>query len=276
MMKNIGILIFAILLTGANCQPASEKNDKQKLGFLALLYLSQYNNPDRPSVYFSSVRQFNLQVVYEENASPEIGNFILGGSSYWSVTEDNLKAIFADRGYTVGITVPNLANQMTSIPSQNKTTWTIPQILELANRYQTQRSDFQTARFFLVFVNGYLDNNGTPNTSVVGVNISGTPVTVIFKDVVRAFPSNQRPVAEQVTVVHEIGHALGLVNNGIPLSSSHQDTEHGKHCTNTTCGMYYEIEGRTSLNNFIQSYFSNSNKVVLKSECLDDIKNFKP
>ncbi|TGN19632.1 hypothetical protein [Leptospira idonii] len=267
----IPFLIFPI----SHCTVA-ETDNRKELGFYALLYLSDYNNPDKPSVYFSTVRQVELEIAYETGAEPEAGNFALGGSPYWSVTEDNLKAIFADRDYTVNVVIPTSSSEMKNIPKQNRSTWTVSQILDLASRYQSRRSDFQTARFFLVYVNGHLDNNGSPNTSVVGVNIGGTPVTVVFKDVVKDFAANMRPIAEQVTVVHELGHALGFVNNGIPLTSQHQDIPNGKHCTNTTCAMYHQIEGKTSLNNFAQSYFSTMSRVVIKSECLEDAKKYKP
>lgn len=259
----------------SNCQKEPERQN-DGLGILLLYYLRSYQNPDSPSVYFSTVRQLNLEVAYEPGAEPEIGNFVLGGSSYWSVTEDNLKAIFADRGYSVGFSIPSSLENMKSIPSQNKSLWSIADILALSAKYQSQKSDYTTARFFLVFVRGYYSDNGTASQSTIGVNISGTPVTVVFKDVVNISSTATRPIAEQVTVIHEIGHALGFVNGGIPLSSTHQDTANGKHCTNTKCAMYYQVESQNSIVNFVQSYINKTDKIVFQSECLDDAKNYKP
>ncbi|BDA77706.1 hypothetical protein LPTSP3_g06360 [Leptospira kobayashii] len=270
------IVILSLLISFfANCRKEPERKN-EGLGILLLYYLRNHQNPDSPSVYFSTVRQLNLEVAYEPGAEPEIGNFTLGGSSYWSVTEDNLKAIFADRGYSVGFSIPSSLSNMKSIPSQNRSLWSISDILALSAKYQSQKSDYATARFFLVLVHGYYNDNGTASQSTIGLNISGTPVTVVFKDVVDTFSTTTRPIAEQVTVIHEIGHALGFVNGGVPLSTMHQDTANGKHCSNTKCAMYYQVESQNSIVNFVQSYINKTDKIMFQSECLDDAKNYKP
>ncbi|PJZ69758.1 hypothetical protein CH373_11040 [Leptospira perolatii] len=237
--------------------------------------LLQILSPDKPSVYFSSVRNVFVSVYYETGAEPETSSILVGVSN-WQITIDNLNAAFSNRGYTVSVFVPTTLSEMTEITPENQATWTIPEILSLAAKYQTATSDYTNARFFLAFVKGYLDNNGSPNPNVVGVNISGTPVTIVFKDVVNSsFTLLQKPRAEQITVVHELGHALGMVNNGVPMVSSHQDVANGHHCSNSTCGMYYSVEGSTGLGTFTNAFDDNA-RVIFKNECLEDFRNFKP
>lgn len=48
---------------------------------------------------------------------------------------------------------------------------------------------------------------------------------------------------ETAILLHEIGHVLGLVENGAPLTSDHLDAEHSHHCSNPDCLMYWEYEG---------------------------------
>ncbi len=74
------------------------------------------------------------------------------------------------------------------------------------------------------------------------------PVIAMFKDVIASTNSLTNPntsrYVEQSTIVHEVAHAIGLVNNGISLTSAHQDSPHGAHCTNDRCVMYYTNEAR--------------------------------
>jgi hypothetical protein len=81
---------------------------------------------------------------------------------------------------------------------------------------------------------------------------------------------------EQATLVHEFGHAMGLVNNGVPLTSSHQDTQKGHHCINTNCVMYWQNEGVSDLKEFVQSYMTTGSLVMFGPECLKDASSYRP
>ena len=50
-------------------------------------------------------------------------------------------------------------------------------------------------------------------------------------------------IMETGVLEHETGHLLGLVNNGTPQVTTHEDATHAFHCTNRNCLMYYAIEG---------------------------------
>ncbi|HEY0356753.1 MAG TPA: hypothetical protein VGC29_11140, partial [Flavisolibacter sp.] len=41
---------------------------------------------------------------------------------------------------------------------------------------------------------------------------------------------------------HEVGHLLGLVDIGSPMQTPHKDADHGSHCNNNSCLMYYASE----------------------------------
>lgn len=271
-MKRLLFLLFALFAL-TNCY--EEPEEPIPYSTLLAAWLLTNPNPDSPEVYFSSVRNLDLQVVYETGAEPEVGN-LTSGDPYWSVTTDNLEAAFSERDYTVSVSVPTDLSGMTDIGVIGQSTWTISEILALSAAFKQGKSDYQTAKFFLAFVHGYLDNGGTPNTGVIGVNISGTPITIVFKDVIDAnFGSFQKPRGEQITVSHELGHALGLVNNGVPMVTNHQDTANGNHCTNSACGMYYTIGGASGLSTFLGS-FSDSSRVIFDEDCLTDFRSYKP
>jgi hypothetical protein len=50
-------------------------------------------------------------------------------------------------------------------------------------------------------------------------------------------------VAERNVWAHEIGHVIGLVDNGVPIQSAHRDAEHGAHDVSDACVMYWAYEG---------------------------------
>ncbi len=101
---------------------------------------------------------------------------------------------------------------------------------------------------------------------------------VMFKEVVAGSSAAAlvRKFVEQSTIVHEMGHAFGLVNNGVPMTTSHQDSAHGAHCTNQDCVMYYLNEGAGDLKTFVQNYLISGQTVMYGSECLNDTRSYKP
>lgn len=248
---------------------------------------------DLPSSFFSpAVSQFYVEVAYEvgptpaptgsssAGAEPYVGQTATG-YPYWSILEDNLKSATAQKTPQPTITVPKSLAEMRAIPNQNKLTWTPTEIYGFAEANRLHRSTPSTGSFFILFLTGYLDddsNPGSPNTNVIGVSLSGSTVIAIFKPVVRSSGNNAGLVpkyVEQSTMVHEIGHALGLVNNGIPMTTSHQDSSHGAHCNNPNCVMYWENEGVANLRNFIQQIISGGSTTIYGSECLNDINAYQ-
>jgi hypothetical protein len=222
----------------------------------------------------------SLEVVYETGEAPFVGTIPSNGKNYWDITKENLEALFAGRTTPVTVTVPTTLAEMTEIPAQAQATWTIEEILALAAAHRKTASTATTGSFFIVFVKGYLDNAGAADTNVIGVSLSGTTVIAIFKDVVESTGANPAgPIpkfVEQSTIVHEMGHALGLVNNGVPPAAAHQDEPHGKHCTNPNCVLYYLNEGKTDLAAFVVQFTTTSSLVMFGQECLDDVAAYQP
>ena len=74
---------------------------------------------------------------------------------------------------------------------------------------------------------------------ILGINLDGTPTIAIFKPVIESASNSrtEKALIEQSTIVHEIGHAIGLVNKGVRATTAHHDTANGAHCTNEGCVM---------------------------------------
>jgi hypothetical protein len=231
---------------------------------------------DIPTLY-STVSQINVNVFYEPDAEPYEGN-TQNGLAYWSMLEANIAALFESRSLIPNIYVPRTVREMTELPEQNKSSWTAQDVYNLAESVISGYSSSPKACFYVFFVNGYLSEDGKNVASVIGASITGTPIIVVFKDVVRSTGASPTLVkyVEQTTLVHEFGHAMGLVNSGVTLSSAHQDTAHGHHCSNNDCVMYWLNEGLSDLMAFVQQYMATNNPVMFGQECLDDAIKYNP
>ncbi|MEK2644651.1 hypothetical protein [Bdellovibrio sp. BCCA] len=230
-----------------------------------------------PNLYFKSTQKVVVEVYYEPGAEPYEGT-TLSGMNYWQILEDNLNSIFQYRSSPPVLVVPRALNQMTAIPSQNRTSWFGTDILNLSKQYRQTESTSNEAHFYLYFLKGNYNPGSGATASVIGVSLGGTPIIAIFKDVIQNSGNNPNgPVpkyVEQSTMVHEIGHALGFVNNGVPMVTPHQDTAHGAHTTNTNCVMYWQNEGASDLSSFVQHYITTGSTVMWGPEVLQDAQNF--
>lgn len=235
-------------------------------------------NPyENVSTYYSTVNKIVIEVLYEPGAEPYTGT-TAKGVNYWDLLQDNLQALFSSRPHNVTIEMPKTIEAMKKLSSQNKTVWKIEDLIKVATENRSSGSTQTTAYFTIVFVKGNsADANGNPDPSVIGFNVTGTPFIAIFKDVVTANAKDANSkFMEQSTLIHEMGHALGIVNNGVPMISSHQDTEHGKHCSNPDCVMYWLNEGPSELVKFVSKFLKTGNKVIFGSECLEDTAKYSP
>ena len=78
-------------------------------------------------------------------------------------------------------------------------------------------------------------------------------------------------VLEQSTLVHELGHAFGLVNDGVALTSAHEDAAHAHHCTNEKCVMNWSAERVGSAVAVAKAFLTSGTTVVYDASCLADL-----
>lgn len=75
-------------------------------------------------------------------------------------------------------------------------------------------------------------------------------------------------------LLHEAGHLLGLVDNGLPMVSPHRDPDesHGAHDANESCLMYYLYEGASIVDHLRDRILAGqSSDMTLDAACKDDI-----
>lgn len=252
------VYIFSFLVTLFACSDGGQKSNST-----AFDQATSQN-------YFRGVSQVRLQVYYEPGAEPYVGN-TPRGRPYWSLLADNLTIIFSYRSSGPAIEVPTELSEMTEVPAQDKATWSVNDVMALNESFRDGLPIADAAQFYIYFLNG----NAESGSSVIGFNISGTPVIAIFKEVIEASGGTVvRRFVEQSTLVHEMGHALGFVNSGVPVSQDHQDQEHGAHTINDDCVMYWLNEGASDLAQFVQRFISTGNTIMWGPEVLADAQAF--
>jgi predicted Zn-dependent protease len=231
-----------------------------------------FHQPPAAAVFSPDVRHVVLEVDYAEGAEPYTGS--AGAlTNLWSITSENLAALFA--GAPKDITVPSTLDVMQRIEAPDGP-YGSSDVLELAQKYRNVTSSGDTISFYVVFLNGVYSDKGVVDDTVLGAALAGTGVIAIFKPVIaaadRAFEPNSTRFTEQATLVHELGHSVGLVNVGLPMAQSHEDANHPSHCDNSRCVMYWANEAAAGLGDFLFGTVEAGNEVLFDAFCLADAK----
>lgn len=149
-------------------------------------------------------------------------------------------------------------------PSFGKPTVSIADITAYTDRNRTVYTDGNQLTLYILFADADYDTNG-----VIGVAYRNTALCVFEKTVqANSGGINQasRVKVETGVLLHEIGHLLGLTNNGTAMTTPHEDAAHKAHCNNSNCLMYYSIETTGLMNMF------NNSVPALDANCLADLK----
>lgn len=234
------------------------------------------DNYENLDYFYSNATSLRVDVAYEPGAEPYTNNGF-GSNNNFEFSLNNLNNLFAGRANPISVSTDMQLADMTQIPAQNKSSFTQDEILQLAKDYQSTLSSENQAVVFVIYLDGYFSLNGQEQTNVLGISV-GSFTVAIFKPVISAIPGggpfggDPKYQVEQAIVVHEVGHAVGLVDNGVSLQSDHLDEAHGKHCDNTNCVMYWANEGAGGASSLFGG--ASVTQLVFGQECLDDISNY--
>lgn len=141
-----------------------------------------------------------------------------------------------------------------SIPAASDKRYTFDEIAALEREHRDRHSGGEDAVLYVVYVAGG-SSEDTGQGKVLGAVYRGTSM-VIFKgnilDNAKSGLLSTRPEArfiERAVLVHEFGHAAGLVNLGAPMVTPHEDPNSRGHSTNRNSVMYYAVDNSASLFN---------------------------
>ncbi len=230
---------------------------------------------DLSKIYFQQSTTIEAEVWYQPTAEPYVQGTAVD-RDYWKILRSNLTALFQYRSTPPTVTVPNTLDGMHTLDAATQENWTADQIMALAAAHNSGATPAGTSRFYVYFLDGYFNKGQGSDKTILGVSLGGTNVLAMFKPVIRSTAQTEDgPVAkfvEQSTLVHELGHALGFVNNGVPMTTNYQDAEHGAHSNNKDCVMYWLNEGASDLKQFVQRYLTSDSTVMWGPEVLADAK----
>ncbi len=227
-------------------------------------------------IFYKEMSTLTLDIAYEPGAEPYTQT--ITGHPSWEFAEHNIESVFTTRPIALDAIVPTALSQMKSIPAQNKSSFKAAEIRSMASVYRSSEGTATDGNIFILFLNGYFYQNDSINQSVLGVHLTGTSIVAIFKPAINkgTLTLAIRHFTEQSVVVHELGHALGLVDNGTPVTSLHEDSAHPAHCNNQSCVMYWQNEFSLGLVSQVQNFRDGKKFIIFGPECVNDMRSYMP
>ena len=151
------------------------------------------------------------------------------------------------------------------LPSPGRATHTAAQVLSMQAQYRSAYTEGRTLALHLLYLDGEYD--GAPN--VLGIAYANTSMAIFAETIQQHTGGALEPsfaTVEGTVAQHEVGHLLGLVDNGSPMQSEHRDEPNGHHCDDPDCLMHFAV--RTT--DFIQNLFGGP-MPTLDADCVADL-----
>ena len=178
---------------------------------------------------------------------------------------DSLKAFFQQRLHKSSITL----KEPTEIPSGGQDRYSANDVraLEEQNRSTFTRGD-TLAAYFQIVDGKYEERN---LLGIAYYNTSNAFFGPSYEEASSGAGSPSRYQIEAASFRHEFGHLFGLVaipNSGTEMQEPHKSQEHGNHCDNDQCLMYYATE----TTDFVGSVFGDEEIPPLDANCIADLR----
>jgi len=228
---------------------------------------AQWSSPFAPGI-----TEIVVEIDYQDGAEPQTLPAIIKKNE-GNLFSHNVALLFSQS--SAQVTVPTAVADMEAIGAPSGDSIDLAGIRALAAAHRN-KSDTATRRtFYVLFLAVPYAKDGVIRDDLLGLTLQNDGVIAIFRSVLDALPTDgtQKHFTvwmEKAALVHEFGHAVGLVNSGVPMSSQHHDSAHGAHCTNEDCIMSYKSEAGQDLAAFIAKYQATKNRDLFGAECLSD------
>lgn len=168
-----------------------------------------------------------------------------------------------------------------SLPDEART-WTADDLVALERQTRSTQHVAPVAVLHVLYPAGVFTAE-----DAVGVTISGPVIgpVVVFLDKMDefrapipgvpalpvAYPADARDQMERVTLLHEAGHAMGLVDNGLPMVRPHEDAQSEGHSDNPRSVMTAAVDQLSALQDaFLQRrelplYFDENDRADMRA-----------
>jgi hypothetical protein len=134
-------------------------------------------------------------------------------------------------------------------PGASDGVWTFAELDALAAETLDLEVDVDTVKMHVLFLDGrYMAED--PNAVILGLAWHRSEIAIFAETIDQLCRGQVGPGLEERLCagtersvwVHEIGHLLGLVDNGIPMLTSREDPDHAHHDINEDCVMFWAAE----------------------------------
>lgn len=157
-------------------------------------------------------------------------------------------------------------NTPTEVASGNQDAYSADDIRSLEDQHRdsfTQGDGNTLQAYFLIVDGSYSDQS-----NVLGIAYYNTSMAFFGQTIEKTSSGITAPPRDKIegTVFrHEFGHVMGLVNNGTPMGTNHQ--EEGAHCTEEGCLMEAAVETSNFFANIFDGDIPN-----LDPLCVEDVQ----
>ena len=225
------------------------------------------------TLFSAAITNVVIEIDYAPGAEPYV-DMVKDFGDPWDLFNANALAIFGTRK----VAFPRTLAKMEKLADVTAKTFTTADIVAIAAAHRTDQQFSNADSFYVVFLPGtFVDDTGTEQKTTLGVTLADSGVIALFKPAISKPVVNPTPppeFVEQLALIHFLGHAVGFVDNGVPVgdnNKAHIDTANGHHCTNKKCAMSVELEsaaGAAAYTSLIRSFQS----VLVGQECLSDAR----
>jgi hypothetical protein len=221
------------------------------------------------SVFDTTITKVVVEIDYETNQQPFTGP-IVGFGDTFEPTQANIDRLFAGNK---ALTIPRTLDVMQDVGAIADEELTVDDIFALADQHRNVHSSDGSRSYYVIFVSGHFADGNGVQAGVLGVSIGDT--IAMFKDVINStnvpLAPNVVRYVEQSTLIHELAHSIGLVDNGVHMLAAHKDAPHGAHCTNQDCVMFWQNEGSNDAARFAQQKLLTGSSILFDAQCLADV-----
>lgn len=161
---------------------------------------------------------------------------------------DSLKAFFRQQLHKSSITI----KEPTEIPSGGQDRYSADEIRNIEAQKRSTFTQGDTLAAYCVIVDGKYQERDL--LGIAYYNTSNAFFGPSYDEASSGAGAPSRYKVEATSFRHEFGHLFGLVsipNSGTEMQTPHQDTEHGHHCDNDQCLMYYALENTDIIGNVL-------------------------
>ena len=164
-----------------------------------------------------------------------------------------------------------------TIPSRGADhVWTEAELFALGDETFANDAPAGTIVMHAMWIDGHHERD-TASGAILAVAWAHTHIAV-FENTIEANCDGQPLLGERLCEtaqygvwLHEVGHVLGLVDNGTPMVTPHVDEAHGRHDSNDGCLMYWAYESSAGLDSLATTLIGGGELPDFDAACLADI-----